>query len=235
MASWNLELKSEPQIGNCSLQKSMYMYLGYIMASLCFHFCGASTNFHAASFGNFPSKTLRAYVFKMFATDSFGLLQQQLLILQGLDLFIETVQVKIETYLNDKKTPPDIATTIQVTFALRLMHIMARREQTTLRRKILEKPCFPSEKRIKCVIVFVISLEGRLNRRNKAAYSNCSAAQCGKGLRIFYTGQQDVGNIHFQSIPDTKAFSLLQDYRYYMEICCYALQIIALEAYYVSR
>lgn len=26
-----------------------------------------------------------------------------------------------------------------------------------------------------------------------------------------------------------------EDYRYYMEICCYALQIIALEAYYVSR
>jgi len=26
-----------------------------------------------------------------------------------------------------------------------------------------------------------------------------------------------------------------EDYRYYMEICCYALQIIALEAYYVAR
>ena len=34
---------------------------------------------------------------------------------------------------------------------------------------------------------------------------------------------------------DTYAFSSLQDYRYQLEICCYALQIIALEAYYVTR
>ena len=35
-------------------------------------------------------------------------------------------------------------------------------------------------------------------------------------------------------IPDIENL-FLQDYRYHLEISCYALQIIALETYYVTR
>ena len=149
MASVHLELK----IGNCLIQESMYLgFNGFVRLfrlKFAFTFMRPAPIFMQWVLGILHQRLCVLMSSKCLQQIPSGCHSSSYSFYNGLISSLKHCKVKIETYLDEKKTSPNTATPIQVLSTLRLMRLMAQRELTILRREFW-KPCFLSEKRINC-------------------------------------------------------------------------------------